>query len=1086
MAVFSCETKKLDNPKGKPRVYFTCHPEDFALYYSKIKEYIFYSHDCAIYYTQDMSEPIEKEDLDADLGQMNLFVVPVTFKLLSTKNRAMRVDIAYAKEKNIPILPFMMESGIDSLYSEQKNFGERQYLNPNSHDMSEIGYQTKLKKYLDSVLINSQTAKRVREAFDAYIFLSYRKKDRKYAKELMRLIHKNPEFRDIAIWYDEFLTPGENFSENIRSIMEQSEFLTLLVTPNLLEEPNGKPNFVMGEEYPAALQSNMTILPAEMVATDKTVLAAKFEGLPPCVDPRDHEGFRSDLLKALKNVTISANNEDPEHNYLIGLAYMEGIDVEVDQEIGLGLLRFAAERGHAEAMLKLVDLFYHDIQGEHGYQEAVYWAEKHFDYCCTEFGKEHPNTLSSAEILACAYRKTKNYSREIEIREWLCQTSIDLHGLKDLQTLNEIHQLSVAYVHANRLREAMLSTYSEHSMRCDVQGDTHPSTLNTLSYLASIVSKMGEHERALEFFQYVYDTRLDSLGEAHWQTRQALYDLALEYKEVGNWEKVKDLLEYAYTYEMQLGEDDKPHTIRILSELGGVHRRLGNRERFVALYRKILALQGVSGGFTLDGDVADIKNFYALSLACDTLGEHQAATKYMNKVQERISKLGESHPKVIEAYYRMSLIHHDRRESQQEEALKQKAMGLLKQAMEQGGPDLIPTALGLANACKFEDPQTAAELFEIGYTLQCKAWGDQYSEYDALDILVPWANACEKAQNGKKALELNQLIYSINLEYRGEKHPETLSAFCDQATCYAMIGNYQKAKEIYDTLCAMGYLPLTNDSIYVTYLLGKYADVCCKCEEYARETELRERIFALNEKYREQNEQRFTLKALNELIACYERDHAPEKLVVAYEKQYTLSGKVNGPEHPDTLKALGKLSSACAEAGDYSKAIEHRKCLLKIRASLPGETGEHLRFDLFVLAAYFGKLGEFEKMIEVLRHLYDVVAKLYGQDSRLLTVPLKNLVPAYVQTEQYQAALPFAQKWYSVQRSEFGEEHTDTITALDWLAYLYRKNADDASALDAYQKLYALQYKVLGEQHSDTLYSKKQIAELKAKLQGQS
>ena len=91
-----------------------------------------------------------------------------------------------------------------------------------------------------------------------------------------------------------------------------------------------------------------------------------------------------------------------------------------------------------------------------------------------------------------------------------------------------------------------------------------------------------------------------------------------------------------------------------------------------------------------------------------------------------------------------------------------------------------------------------------------------------------------------------------------------------------------------------------------------------------------------------------------------------------------------------------------------------------------------------------------------------------------------------MQTEQYQAALPFAQKWYSVQRSEFGEEHADTITALDWLAYLYRKNADDASALDAYQKLYALQYKVLGEQHSDTLYSKKQIAELKAKLQGQS
>ena len=48
------------------------------------------------------------------------------------------------------------------------------------------------------------SAEGTRHAFDAYIFLSYRKKDRRYANELMRLIHNNPECRDIAIWFDEF------------------------------------------------------------------------------------------------------------------------------------------------------------------------------------------------------------------------------------------------------------------------------------------------------------------------------------------------------------------------------------------------------------------------------------------------------------------------------------------------------------------------------------------------------------------------------------------------------------------------------------------------------------------------------------------------------------------------------------------------------------------------------------------------------------------------------------------------------------------------------------------------------------------
>ena len=60
---------------------------------------------------------------------------------------------------------------------------------------------------------------KIRAAFDAYIFLSYRKKDRAYAQELMHLIHKNRFCKDIAIWYDEFLTPGESFRANVEKMM---------------------------------------------------------------------------------------------------------------------------------------------------------------------------------------------------------------------------------------------------------------------------------------------------------------------------------------------------------------------------------------------------------------------------------------------------------------------------------------------------------------------------------------------------------------------------------------------------------------------------------------------------------------------------------------------------------------------------------------------------------------------------------------------------------------------------------------------------------------------------------------------------
>lgn len=87
MAKILSRTKGNANPNGKPRVYFTCHPDDFAKYFDKICGDIFKTHDCAVYYTEDMSEVIAEQDKATDLESNNLFVVPVTFEELPENNR---------------------------------------------------------------------------------------------------------------------------------------------------------------------------------------------------------------------------------------------------------------------------------------------------------------------------------------------------------------------------------------------------------------------------------------------------------------------------------------------------------------------------------------------------------------------------------------------------------------------------------------------------------------------------------------------------------------------------------------------------------------------------------------------------------------------------------------------------------------------------------------------------------------------------------------------------------------------------------------------------------------------------------------
>ncbi|MCQ2386198.1 MAG: tetratricopeptide repeat protein, partial [Clostridia bacterium] len=460
------KTKGGGSPQGKPRVYFCCHPGDFETYFDKVCEDILSLTDAAVYYTPDMTAKLPEQYKETDLGRMNLFVVPVTFRLLNEDNRAMREDIAFAKKEHIAILPLMGESGLKVLYEQERNFGKRQYLNPFDRDESAVGYREKLKKFLESVLIGGETAEKIRNAFDAYIFLSYRKKDRHHANRLMNRIHSDDRFRNIAIWYDEFLTPGENFETNIQKALDKSKLVTLLVTPNLVNETN----YVQQKEYPAARKSGKPVLPAQMEPTDRGVLEKQYEEIAPCVDV-DDSSFQERFAKELQKASVTACRESPERTYYIGLAYLDGVDVEVNAEKGLGLLRASASAGCPAAMGKLRDMYSDGDRVPLDYRTAAAYAEQLAKYCEKQYGEESKETLSAFSRLAVIYSDLGEYGKAEELDEKV------------------------------------------YALRKKVLGEEHPDTLKALNNLAITYGDLGEYGKAKELKEKVYALRKKVLGE---------------------------------------------------------------------------------------------------------------------------------------------------------------------------------------------------------------------------------------------------------------------------------------------------------------------------------------------------------------------------------------------------------------------------------------------------------------------------------------------------------------------------------------------------------------------------------------------
>lgn len=236
-------TRGSASPQGKPRVYFCGHHKEQEFLLKPISQQILELQNCAIWYDTESEDPCNWKELSADLSQMQMFVMPVTERLLTQPNRAMDKEFPFAIKHHIPVLPLMQES--DLHFQFQERFGDLQFLDATAHDSAGIPFKEKLQKFLHSILIDDELTEKVRAAFDEDSLLSYQE-----------------------------------------------------------------------------------------------------------------------------------NHNAAQHNYFIGLAYLSGIDVEIDRQRAEALIRGAAEQGYEPAMEKLVSMYRYGEGIKRDYLKVIDWQKK--------------------------------------------------------------------------------------------------------------------------------------------------------------------------------------------------------------------------------------------------------------------------------------------------------------------------------------------------------------------------------------------------------------------------------------------------------------------------------------------------------------------------------------------------------------------------------------------------------------------------------------------------------------------------------------------------------------------------------------
>ncbi len=325
-----------------PSVFFCMHPEDAPLFFEELSDLLLEESILSTAWQDtDARAPLTEEGR-LKLSQMD-YVIPLVTKRFLTDGRSSQLaQLCFARNQGIPILPILLERGAEELFNREvgalhlvpylsQSEGERERLR---RELSHFGEET------DEPLLRE-----IRGAFSGRLFLSYRKKDHPLALALMREIHKEPALRDVSIWFDDFLSAGENFNDRIEESLRGADAMLMAVTPSLV----GEENYVLSVEYPMARREGKPILPIELVKTDRTRLSSALRDLPPPIPVGDPASLTRAILSALPPSPASREGQ-ARHLYCIGLAYLYGIDLEIDRERAQALIERAADAGEGDAI----------------------------------------------------------------------------------------------------------------------------------------------------------------------------------------------------------------------------------------------------------------------------------------------------------------------------------------------------------------------------------------------------------------------------------------------------------------------------------------------------------------------------------------------------------------------------------------------------------------------------------------------------------------------------------------------------------------------------------------------------------------
>ncbi|KAL7272586.1 hypothetical protein RUND412_004596 [Rhizina undulata] len=627
------------------------------------------------------------------------------------------------------------------------------------------------------------------------------------------------------------------------------------------------------------------------------------------------------------------------------------------------------------------------------------WAREHTDRSTQRQNVEDTITLVASAIVKDEHeRRTEDWIFERRIlnhlkvcQEHISEFSSELDNVKTAEALSSIASAYENLGFDGLAEESCQQAITTYEMAL---GKDHPSSLDTLHCMGTILSKQKRYDESLEFSRRALSGKEKAFGKDHPATLRIVNDIALVLGDKGELDESLKLYYRALDgRERALGNDHR-ETLETVHNIAYNFLDQGRLDEALEWCRRALEGEEKLLGRTDHPDA--LLTVECMGSIFYNLGRYEEALEWHLRVLAgREKTLGNDHPLTLATVCKISDVFYSQERHNEALEWHRRLLAGREKSFGKDHPETLTTVLDIAqilyNQKRFDEALEWLRRVLVGRE---KVLGKNHPE--TLTIALNIAEVFYHQKRFDEALEWDQKALAGYETVLGKDHPETLTAVHNIAVIFNIYKRYDEALEWHRRELGGREKALGNDHPFTLTTVQNISEVFYNQKRFDEALEWLLRVLAGRE-------------------------------------------KVLGNNHPETLTTVHGIATVFYHQKRYDEALEWYRRALAGRENAHGNDHPETLTVVHNIAEVFYTQKRFDDALEWLRRILAGREKAFGNNHPETLTTVHNIAEVFYNQERYDDALDWLRRALAGRETALGKDHPSTLSTREWMASVFKK-----------------------------------------------